>query len=333
MNTRNIFVGGIAASTIALSVGAADARELSLATYLPASSSFVTQLVEPWAAWINENSNGEFTVEVYAGGTLGRDPSQQDRIVSSGIADMAVIVPGRNLGAYPHYSIFELPGFARSADAGSYAAWQMHLDGTLETGNDLHVLTVWTTDPYIVHTSSPLNDISEIEGLRLRVLGQTQTESVLALGGVPQAVSITETPEAISRGTLDGSLADWAVFDIFHIGEVATNSYTLPMGVLAMSIAMNSNSFDEISPEGQAVLAEAGDVWQQIVIEYYASERGRIIAEYTANGQVIVEASDEAVQTLLEVTGGLEAAARDTVGDVVLDAYVARLNEHRAQQN
>ncbi|WP_323037628.1 TRAP transporter substrate-binding protein DctP [Pararhodobacter sp.] len=333
MNTRNIFVGGLVASTFALSASLVDAREMSLATYLPASSSFVTGLVEPWAAWINEHANGEFSVQVFAGGTLGRDPNQQDRIVSSGIADMAVIVPGRNLGAYPHYAIFELPGFARSADEGSYAAWQMHLDGTLETGDDLKVLAVWTTDPYIVHTASPLHDIAGIEGLRLRVLGQTQTESVLALGGVPQAVSITETPEAISRGTLDGSLADWAVFDIFHIGEVATNSYTLPMGVLAMSVAMNSNSYDELSPEGQAVLAEAGEVWQAMVIDFYAGERGRIIAEYTANGQVITEASDEAIETLLEATGELAGAARASVGDAVMDAYIARLNEHRAQQN
>ena len=333
MNTRNIFVGGVAAATVALSVSAADARELSLATYIPASSSFVTGLLEPWAAWINERSGDEFSVQIYAGGTLGRDPNQQDRLVSSGVADMAAIVPGRNLGAYPHYAIFELPGFARSAEEGSYAAWQMHLDGTLQTGENLQILTVWTTDPYIIHTSEPVTSIDDIADLRLRVLGQTQTESVLALGGVPQAVSITETPEAISRGTLDGSLADWAVFDIFHIGEVATNTYTLPLGVLAMSIAMNPDSYAELSPEGQALLAEAGEYWQDLVVQFYGGERSRIIEEYTGRGHVIHEADDAAIERLLEATSHLEGAARESAGDAVMDAYVARLNEHRAMQN
>ncbi len=333
MNIRTIVTGSLAASAFALSATAVQARELSLATYIPASASFVTGLLEPWAAWINEHANGEFTVEVFAGGTLGRDPNQQDRLVSSGIADMAVIVPGRNLGAYPHYAMFELPGFARSADEGSYAAWQMHLDGTLQTGENLQILTVWTTDPYTVHTMNPVNGLGDIAGRRLRVLGQTQTDSVLALGGVPQAVSITETPEAISRGTLDGSLADWAVFDIFHIGEVATHSYTLPLGVLAMSIAMNPDSYAGLSPEGQAVLDQAGEVWQDLVVSYYGEERGRIIEEYTGRGHVIVEADDAAIEALLQVTSGLEGAARVSVGDAVMDAYVARLNEHRAMQH
>ncbi|WP_341864211.1 TRAP transporter substrate-binding protein DctP [Gymnodinialimonas sp. 57CJ19] len=335
MNTRNIFAAGMAVSAMALSAGMASAqeREFSLATYIPASTSFVTDLLTPWAEWLTENSNGEFSVEVFAGGTLGRDPNQQDRIVSSGIADMAVLVPGRNLGAYPHYSVFELPGFARSADEGSYAAWQMHLDGTLETGDELQVVTVWTTDPYMVHTSEPLGDISEISGQQLRVLGQTQTASVLALGGVPQAVSITETPEAISRGTLDGSLADWAVFDVFQLGEVADNTYTLPMGVLAMSVVMNPDSYAELSPEGQAVFTQAGDVWQQMVVDYYARERGSIIEEYTGRGHVIVEAEDAAVNALIEATGDLAGNARETAGDAVMDAYMARLEEHRAQSN
>lgn len=337
MNIRNFFAAGMAVSALALSAGTASAdghaREYSLATYIPASTSFVTDLLTPWADWINENSNGEFSVEVFAGGTLGRDPNQQDRIVSSGIADMAVLVPGRNLGAYPHYSVFELPGFARSADEGSYAAWQMHLDGTLETGDELQVLTVWTTDPYVVHTSEELTSIDQIAGRQLRVLGQTQTASVLALGGVPQAVSITETPEAISRGTLDGSLADWAVFDVFGIGEVADHTYTLPLGVLAMSVVMNPDSYAELSPEGQAVFTEAGDVWQQMVVDYYARERGAITGEALDRGHVIVEADQAALDTLVEVTGDLAGNARETAGDVVMDAYVARLEEHRAQSN
>ena len=331
MNIRTLIASAVTASTIALTAGTVDAREMSIATYIPASTSFVQKLVEPWAAWVNDNANGEFTFKVFAGGTLGRDPNQQDRLVSSGVADMAVVVPGRNLGAYPHYTMFELPGFARSADEGSYAAWQMHKDGTLKTGENLKVLTVWTTDPYIVHTSEPVTGVEDIKGRQLRVLGQTQTASVLALGGVPQAVKITETPEAISRGTLDGSLADWAVFDVFKIGEVADHSYTLPMGVLAMSITMNPDTYAGISDEGKAVLDEAGEVWQQMVVDYYASERGRIQTKYTEGGLTITQADDAAVKTLVDATADLSVAARETVGDPVMDAYIARLEEHRAK--
>ena len=108
-----------------LSAGAAFAepRELSIATYIPAASGFVKNMLEPWAAWINEHSGDEFKVKVYAGGTLGKDPDQQDKIVKDGIADMSIIVPGRNPAEYAQFQVVELPAFARSGADGSEAAW------------------------------------------------------------------------------------------------------------------------------------------------------------------------------------------------------------------
>ncbi|MBB6014581.1 TRAP-type C4-dicarboxylate transport system substrate-binding protein [Aquamicrobium lusatiense] len=330
MALKTLLASAALAGVMALTASVAQAREMSLATYIPANSSFVTELVEPLVAWINERANGEFTITVYAGGTLGRDPNQQDRIVSSGIADMAAIVPSRNPGAYPHYRIFELPGMARSAEEGSYAAWQLHQEGILQTGDTLHVIAVWTTDPYLIHTAEPVNGPGDVAGLRMRVLGQTQTESVLALGGVPQGMSMTEAPEAISRGTLDGALADWAVYDIFRLGEVADYTYTMPLGVLAMALVMNPDSYAELSPAGQALLDQAGEEWQRLLAEFYGRDRARIIEEGVARGHVITQASDADIAAVNEVTSGMRESMRSVVGEEVLDAYGRLLDAYRA---
>ncbi|MBB6014566.1 TRAP-type C4-dicarboxylate transport system substrate-binding protein [Aquamicrobium lusatiense] len=327
---KTLLLGTALTGAIGLAALPAMAREMTVATYLPANSSFVTDLLEPLAAWINERTNGEFSLAVYAGGTLGRDPSQQDRIVSSGIADLAVIVPGRNAGAYPDWGVFELPGLARSAEEGSYAVWQMHNDGNLRTGDDLHLVAAWTTDPYIFHTSAPITDPADVQGLRIRVLGQTQTESVLAMGGVPQGVSITETPEAISRGTLDGALADWSVFDIFRLGEVAHYSYEIPLGVLAMALVMNPESYAELSPEGQAVMTEAGEEWQRLMIAYYGRERARILETYTARGHVINAPTEEQIAGIVEATADLRERVAGAAGDGVMAAYEQALMDHRS---
>lgn len=332
MTAKVTVSGAVFASALAMSAASVDAREMSLATYISANSSFVMDLLTPWTEWINERSGDEFHIQVYAGGTLGRDPNQQDRIVSSGIADISIIVPGRNPGVYPHYSMFELPGYIRSAEEGSFAAWQLHLDGILETGDNLKVLTVWTSDPYIIHGRDPITQLGDIAGRRFRVLGQTQTDTVLALGGVPQAVSITETPEAISRGTLDGSLADWAVFDVFGIGEVAHHSFTLPLGVISFSTVMNPNSYAELSPAAQALLAEAGEEWQRRVVAYYGSERSRIHDLYHGRGHITIDATDAEIEAAVVATAPQRDAVVATIGDAVMNAFVERLEAHRARR-
>lgn len=327
---KTLLLGTALTGAIGLAALPALAREMTLATYLPANSAFVTDLLEPLAAWINERANGEFSLEVFAGGTLGRDPGQQDRIVSSGIADLAVIVPGRNAGTYPDWGVFELPGLARSAEEGSYAVWWMHNEGTLRTGDELHMVAAWTTDPYIFHTSTPIESPADVQGLRVRVLGQTQTESVLAMGGVPQGVSITETPEAISRGTLDGALADWSVFDIFRLGEVAHYSYEIPLGVLAMALVMNPDSYGELSAEGQAVMAGAGEEWQRLLVAYYGRERARILDTYAARGHVIHTPTEAQIADVIEATAALREQVAGAAGDGVMAAYEQALTDYRS---
>lgn len=321
---KSAITGAVLASAAALAPLTAEAREMTLASYFPATTPFVTDMLEPFAAWLTEEANGEFSVVVYSGGTLGRDPNQQDRIVSTGIADFGHIVPGRNPGVYPDYGLFELPGMVQSVEQGTTVAWDLHKEGILETGDDLKIVSVWTTGPYIIHNRTRIGDISDMAGVRLRVLGQFQTESVLAVGGVPQAVSITEAPEAINRGTLDGVLSDWSVYDSFRIAEVTDYSYTMPLGSLAMSLVMNPDSYAELSPEGQALIDSAGDKWRSMWIEFYNTNLDRILADGVERGHEVVEATPEDIAKMREATAHLMAEVREAAGDEVVDAFIAK---------
>ncbi|PVH30706.1 TRAP transporter substrate-binding protein DctP [Pararhodobacter oceanensis] len=329
---KSVITGAVLASVAGLAPQGADAREMSLASYFPANASFVTEMLEPFAAWLTEQANGEFSVVVYSGGTLGRDPNQQDRIVSTGIADFGHIVPGRNPGVYPHYGLFELPGMVTSVEQGSNVAWQLHQEGILETGDNLKIVSVWTTGPYIIHNRDRIDDISGLSGVRLRVLGQYQTESVLAVDGVPQAISITEAPESINRGTLDGVLSDWSVYDSFRIAEVTDYSYTMPLGSLAMSLVMNPDSYAELSPEGQALIDSAGDQWKTMWIEFYNSNLERILADGVERGHEVVEATPEDIAAMREATSHLMAEVREAAGDEVIDAFIDRTEAFMASQ-
>ena len=78
---------GLLCSTGAAGPGAS-AKELKLATFLPPTHRIV-KLYEDVAKEIAEDSKGDLTIKVYAGGTLGAGPFQQYKRAVEGVADIA----------------------------------------------------------------------------------------------------------------------------------------------------------------------------------------------------------------------------------------------------
>ena len=322
---KNVLAGFTLSMLIGQGTAFAEPRELSIATYLPAASTFVKQMLVPWADWINENSGDEFKVKVFAGGTLGRNPSQQDKIVKDGIADVAIIIPSRSPAEYPQFSIFQLPGFARSGPVGSEVMWSMYADETLPQVTGLNVLTMWMSDPYMVHSSEAINGLDDLKGRKFRAIGSTQTETMLALGAIPENVKITEAPEAITRGLLDGALADWSVASVFKITEVTQHTYDIPLGNLVFIIAMNEDTYSDLSDEGKALFVEAQKQWMSMLHEYLASQQKKVRNAKAEKGETVVDVTEADMALLLEATSHIREDVANRVGADLIDEYGRRL--------
>ena len=137
-------------------------------------------------------------------------------------------------------------------------------------------------------------------------------------------ISATDLPEGINRGTLDCVLSDWSVYDSFRIGEVTDYSYTMPVGSLAVSLVMNPDSYESLSPEGQAVIDSDGDQWQIMWIEYYNYNLERILADGEERGHTVIEATPEDVAMMRDATSDLMAEVREAAGDEVVDAFIEK---------
>ncbi len=330
----NTTIAAMALGTTAIVTAAhADPIELSFATYIPASSNFITDDLIPWTEWVNERANGEFEIKVYAGGTLGRDPNQQGKLVQDGIADMAAIVPGRSPGEYPNFAIFELPGFARTSAQGTQAAWEMYKEGTLGEYNSLHIVSIWLGEPSIVFSTGLIDSLEGLAGQRVRVAGATQTDTLLALDAIPQPVKTSEVAEAISRGVLDAALTDWVVADTFRIPEVTTHVYDIPMGSLPFFIAMNNDTYANLSPEGQALLAEAGEEWAVRQGVFFGEQAVAVRAKLEASeDHTVVDATPEQIAQLREATQPIRDDVSTRVATGLIEAYQAKLDEIAAAQ-
>ena len=85
----------ITALAVCAAASAAKAQEqLRFASFEPPVAFVTSQVMAPWAEEVSAASNGTLDIQMFAGGTLGRDPSTQFSLVENGVADIAFIVPG-----------------------------------------------------------------------------------------------------------------------------------------------------------------------------------------------------------------------------------------------
>lgn len=326
-------LGLMVAAAPLVGAGPVQAKELAFSVFVPAASPTVSKIYQPWVDWFNAQTEADgVTIKLFAGGTLGRNPLAQAKMVADGVADLALTVPSYTPGVYPDFDMFELPGFATTVEEGSLAVLEMFKAGQLTGYEDYYMAAIYTSGPYMLHTSAPLADFDGIAGRKFRVAGQIQTAVVQALGGVPQAMSALEMAENIDRGLLDGAVADASVAKTFKVSEVAKNHYAANLGVLVFAIVMNKEVYEGLPDGVKAVLEDSGQFIAERQVEVYGAAIDANMDAWTADPEhtvVVPSESDrariaEAVAPVVD-----EVAANASPG--LLDGYRAKLADIRAR--
>lgn len=160
---------------------------LRFSSFEPPVAFITSQILTPWAEEVSQASEGTLHIEMYPGGTLGRDPATQLNLVLSGVADIAWIVPGYTPGRFDQATVTELPFLVPSAEAGSVAAARMLDRGVWSGGgfDDVKVLGLFVTSPGHLASTSPVNELGDVAGLSIRGAGPVLLGTGAALGGTP----------------------------------------------------------------------------------------------------------------------------------------------------
>ena len=116
--------------TLGLSSTTADAETtLTFASAAPAPAP-INRAFEAWAQKVTEATGGEVTINVVAGGTLGRNGQLLDR-VQSGVIDIAWDFQGYYPNRFPLSSVAELPFIYETALEGSIATQTLFDEGVI----------------------------------------------------------------------------------------------------------------------------------------------------------------------------------------------------------
>ena len=246
----------VAAGACAPAIATAQ-TELKFAVFPPAEGALVKDVLAPWVEEINAAMGGAARVRMFAGGTLGRDPAQQYKLVRDKVADIAYVVMGYTPGEFPGASIFELPFLVESSVEGSVAHWRMHERGLIKY-DKVKFLGGFAIPPQSLHSKQKLAKLDDLKGQKIRSAGPYQSMAIETLGGTAvSGIPVPGVAEAVSRGVVDGTLSDWNGIIAFRIGDAAKNHFELPLGTAAAGIFMNLDAWNALPPAAKAAIEKA----------------------------------------------------------------------------
>lgn len=246
--------------------GAAMAQEVTLRLhqFLPPPAPIPAQILKPWAAGIEEASDGRLTIEHFDAMSLGGRPPELMDQARDGVVDIAMTVVGYTPGRFPRTEVFELPFMMTDPVATAAAYWEMvDTDWQENEYKDVKVLGAWVHGPGLVHTKDGVTSLEDMDGLTLRGPTRIINNLLAELGAEPVGMPLPTIPEALSKGVVKGTVLPWEVTSAIRLSELVDNHTEFAgdeaLYTAAIVLVMNKDKYDSLPDDLKEILdAESG---------------------------------------------------------------------------
>jgi TRAP-type C4-dicarboxylate transport system substrate-binding protein len=255
MTKHKTFASGLAAAAaLAAGFGIADgafaAEELQMSYFVGQRHPMVKAVVVPFQEKLAEVSGGELTVKVHFGGSLVKGGPPQYGALLQGVSDLAFSLPGYLGPKFPFSNVVTIPGVTQNAEDATNKLWNA-MD-VVETEYDAKIIALWAVDPKILLTRKPINALSDLKGLKIRVTSKQDEAYVNLLGAVSVASGVTVVHQNFTNGVIDGVHIGASAIRSFKLHEPAEYVVTnLPPSMSAIYVLMNQDKFNSLTPQQQ----------------------------------------------------------------------------------
>lgn len=284
MLSRSLSLAGVIllASTGFNAASAASPITLRFSSFEPPQAFITSKILAPRAKRVATDSKDTLKIEMYAGGTIGRDPASQTTLVMNGVADIARIVPGYTPGRSDAVTAVELPFILLSAYAGSVANWRMYEDGYWKGGgfDEIKPSCVCSAAPALITTTYSASKLADIKGHKFRAAGPVSLNVIKALGAVPVGgITGPQLAESLARGLVDGTLNEWNALQTFRVLDVAKYHIVLPLGGLSLMVIMNKQKYAGLPPAAKAAIDKnSGEAFAKVFGDAFDQNNADVLA-------------------------------------------------------
>lgn len=255
------------ALALALGLGltaAAPAQDLRASPGTPPAHPASSHLYSGLAEYLPEESDGAMSVDILGPEVVGL--GQMKDALQSGLTDIGNLLPLYYPAELPNMALageLALSGRNPHAVAAAITEYTVNCQACQDEMAEFGVvfLGAGSSDPYVLLTDQPVRTADELEGLRLRSGGAPFSRWAEHFGAVPVSIGVGETFEAMSQGTIEGSMASIGDLLSFRLIELATHVTRVPLGsyFATSNFTTSAQSWTEMSAENRAALVRAAN--------------------------------------------------------------------------
>ncbi|WP_282129285.1 TRAP transporter substrate-binding protein [Roseobacter litoralis] len=256
-----------------------------------------TVAMDKFAELIAVKTDGEYTLQMFHGGTLGSQPDAVEQVRAGALeignfnlGPIGPIVPAANVVSLP-FIFKDVPHMFRvlNGEAGATIA-----AGMAEKG--LQPLAWYDAGARSFYNGDkPINTPADVEGMKVRVMNNELFTGMIAeLGGNPSPMAFAEVYQALKTGVVDGAENNWPSYESTGHFEVA-GYYSLSQHlIIPECICMNIGTFNSLSPEMKTAVLEAAQESALYQRDLWNKREAASRAAVEAAGVVVNEIADKA---------------------------------------
>jgi TRAP-type C4-dicarboxylate transport system substrate-binding protein len=312
---------------------AAGTETVTTATYIPKSYDDLYPGIQTFMDTVAAASGGRLNCDMYnSGALLGAEQLLPGLLL--GVADVIFQTSSYVSSSYPILGAMELPFGAedypkqRRAIAPDGPLFALVNEQLARQGVRL-LGGMPCTFEYIWTVGRPILRPDDVRGLRVRVAGEIEGETVKAMGGAPVFMGSSEVFEALERGTIDGLMSYLGTIVSRDLQEIVRYGTRAHVGAYTLDAYCRTGWYDDQPPELRAALDEAGRALYRDGTEVMVGvHEGDYLKAVLDGGVEIVEPGGAELQAFRTAVEPVYGRWEHLIGDpAVSDRAVALINE------
>ena len=248
----------------ATGITAAHAENLLISASLPQVHFWVGKHMDPFADAIEKATNGEVSFTRFYAGELTGVGRELDALQGGAVDVAAPLLAPYHEGAFPLSDVTQLPTLKTTAITQTKAFLDlMASDVALKDGKtfyqyeiapkNIHAWPVATTAAYAINFAKVKPTSADaLKGMPLRAGSALHTIFLEELGSTPVTMPSSGTYEALSRGTIEGTILSVADWKSYSLQDVLTYSITgVAVGHWGSYLAISDAGWSKLTPAQQ----------------------------------------------------------------------------------
>jgi TRAP-type C4-dicarboxylate transport system substrate-binding protein len=306
---------------------------ITTATYIPESYDDLYPGIQTFMDTVGAASGGRLNCDMFDSGTLlGAEQLLPGLLL--GVADVMFQTSSYVSSSYPILGAMELPfgaeDFAKQRRALDPAGPLFTLVNEQLAGQGVRLLGgMPCTFEYLWTVDRPILEPADARGMRIRVAGEIEGETVKALGAAPVFMGSSEVFEALERGTIDGLMSYVGTVVSRDLQEIVRYGTRAHFGAYTVDAYCRTGWYEAQPPELRAALDEAGRALYrdgtEVMVGVHENDYLPAVLE---GGVELVEPSGAELEAFRAAVDPVYGRWEHLIGDAaVSDGAVALINE------